>query len=87
MERSSLLYRGILILASLIIALVVIYPPKDKINLGLDLQGGMHLVLQRADRRRRPRRDRQRGRHRAARARQPRHPLHRSSAPATPPSP
>ena len=44
MER-SLLYRGILILASLIIAVVLIYPPKEKINLGLDLQGGMHLVL------------------------------------------
>jgi len=44
MER-SLLYRGILILASLIIAVVLVYPPKDKINLGLDLQGGMHLVL------------------------------------------
>lgn len=45
MERSSLLYRGILILASMIIALVMVYPPKEKINLGLDLQGGMHLVL------------------------------------------
>ena len=44
MER-SLLYRGLLILASLIIALVLVYPPDKKINLGLDLQGGMHLVL------------------------------------------
>ncbi len=45
MERSSLLTRGLVILASLIITAVLIYPPKEKINLGLDLQGGMHLVL------------------------------------------
>lgn len=31
----------------------VIYPPREKINLGLDLQGGMHLVLE-ADTRRLP---------------------------------
>ena len=24
----------------------MLYPPKDKINLGLDLKGGMHLILQ-----------------------------------------
>lgn len=27
-------------------AIYYIYPPKDKINLGLDLQGGIHMVLQ-----------------------------------------
>ncbi|MCK4263430.1 MAG: protein translocase subunit SecD, partial [Candidatus Aminicenantes bacterium] len=36
------------ILVVFIIALVVFlaYPPSDKIQLGLDLKGGMHLVLQ-----------------------------------------
>jgi preprotein translocase subunit SecD len=41
-----LLWRGILILAITAIAVVLASPPKEKINLGLDLQGGMHLVLQ-----------------------------------------
>ena len=27
-------------------AVYYIYPPKEKINLGLDLQGGIHMVLQ-----------------------------------------
>jgi preprotein translocase subunit SecD len=44
--KRNLLWRGLLILAVLVIALVVAYPPEKKINLGLDLQGGMHLVLQ-----------------------------------------
>lgn len=44
--KGTLLWRGILILASIIISVVLASPPKDKINLGLDLQGGMHLVLQ-----------------------------------------
>jgi preprotein translocase subunit SecD len=42
----NLLWRGLLILAVLVTALFVAYPPEEKINLGLDLQGGMHLVLQ-----------------------------------------
>ena len=42
----NLLWRGLLILAVAAICVVLAYPPKDKINLGLDLQGGMHLVLQ-----------------------------------------
>jgi preprotein translocase subunit SecD len=44
--KGSLLWRGILILAVAAIAVMLAYPPKKKINLGLDLQGGMHLVLQ-----------------------------------------
>jgi preprotein translocase subunit SecD len=41
-----LLWRGILILATILAAAAAAYPPRDKISLGLDLQGGMHLVLQ-----------------------------------------
>ncbi|MEA2603941.1 MAG: preprotein translocase subunit SecD [Acidobacteriota bacterium] len=44
--KRPLLWRGILILAVALIAVALAYPPKKKINLGLDLQGGMHLVLQ-----------------------------------------
>lgn len=42
----NLLWRGLLILAVAVTCVVLAYPPKNKINLGLDLQGGMHLVLQ-----------------------------------------
>jgi preprotein translocase subunit SecD len=44
--KRNLLWRGILILAVAIVVVALAYPPKKKINLGLDLQGGMHLVLQ-----------------------------------------
>ncbi len=44
--KRKLLGRGLLILAVVLAAIALAYPPKDKINLGLDLQGGMHLVLQ-----------------------------------------
>src|SRR5215831_18111978 len=44
--KRKLLGRGILILAVVLAAVALAYPPKDKISLGLDLQGGMHLVLQ-----------------------------------------
>jgi preprotein translocase subunit SecD len=44
--KRNLLWRGLLILAVAVVAIALAYPPKDKINLGLDLQGGMHLVLQ-----------------------------------------
>jgi protein-export membrane protein SecD len=37
--------RIIFILAVVGIAIVYAYPPREKINLGLDLRGGMHLVL------------------------------------------
>jgi preprotein translocase subunit SecD len=42
----SLLWRGLLIAALIAGSIVAIYPPKESLNLGLDLQGGMHLVLQ-----------------------------------------
>jgi preprotein translocase subunit SecD len=44
--KRPLLWRGLLILAVTIACIALAYPPKEKINLGLDLQGGMHLVLQ-----------------------------------------
>ncbi|MEA2693998.1 MAG: SecD/SecF fusion protein [Acidobacteriota bacterium] len=44
--KRKLLGRGLLILAVVLSAIALAYPPKNKINLGLDLQGGMHLVLQ-----------------------------------------
>jgi preprotein translocase subunit SecD len=44
--KRNLLWRGLLILAVLVFAVAIAYPPEKKINLGLDLQGGMHLVLQ-----------------------------------------
>jgi preprotein translocase subunit SecD len=44
--KRPLLWRGIIILAVTVVFLALFYPPKKKINLGLDLQGGMHLVLQ-----------------------------------------
>jgi preprotein translocase subunit SecD len=44
--KRPLLWRGLLILAVAVAFLVLAYPPQDKIHLGLDLRGGMHLVLQ-----------------------------------------
>ena len=44
MDR-NLLYRGLLIAAVIALASYSAYPPEENINLGLDLQGGMHLVL------------------------------------------
>jgi preprotein translocase subunit SecD len=44
--KPNLLWRGLLILASIVVAVLFAYPPDKKINLGLDLQGGMHMVLQ-----------------------------------------
>jgi preprotein translocase subunit SecD len=42
----SLMWRGILILGVLVLSAWAVWPPEEKINLGLDLQGGVHLVLQ-----------------------------------------
>ena len=45
MGRNLLIKLGIV--AAVIVASVVLaVPPKDKIHLGLDLQGGLHLVLE-----------------------------------------
>ena len=43
--NKSLLYRGIFILAVTVLVAFAFWPPKDKIKLGLDLRGGIHLVL------------------------------------------
>jgi preprotein translocase subunit SecD len=42
----SLVWRAVVIVGVVALAAWRAYPPKDNINLGLDLQGGMHLVLQ-----------------------------------------
>ena len=44
--KRNLLWRGVLIAAVVLAAAAAAYPPRQKINLGLDLRGGMHLVLQ-----------------------------------------
>jgi len=43
--NKSLLWRGILIVAVAAIMALTIWPPKEKVKLGLDLRGGIHLVL------------------------------------------
>jgi len=43
--NKRLLWRGLLILLLAAAAAYRVWPPKDNINLGLDLQGGIHLVL------------------------------------------
>lgn len=44
--KRNLLWRGLLILATILASVAAATPPQQKINLGLDLRGGMHLVLQ-----------------------------------------
>lgn len=44
--NQSLLWRGLLILAVVGTASFWAFPPSESINLGLDLKGGMHLVLE-----------------------------------------
>jgi len=44
--RKGLRWKVILVVAVTALAIYLAYPPKEKINLGLDLQGGIHLVLQ-----------------------------------------
>ncbi|HVS16811.1 MAG TPA: protein translocase subunit SecD [Thermoanaerobaculia bacterium] len=41
----SLLWRGLLILAVVAVAAYSAYPPQESVKLGLDLRGGIHLVL------------------------------------------
>jgi preprotein translocase subunit SecD len=43
--NKSLLWRGVLILGVAALAAYSAWPPSKKINLGLDLQGGIHLLL------------------------------------------
>ncbi|MEE8114821.1 MAG: hypothetical protein V3T23_10780, partial [Nitrososphaerales archaeon] len=44
--KRNLLYRLIFILVVLSVSIFLFYPPSQKIKLGLDLKGGIHLVLQ-----------------------------------------
>ena len=44
--KKGLRWKVILTALVIVFALILAYPPKDKIELGLDLKGGMHLVLQ-----------------------------------------
>ena len=41
----SLMWRGALIVAVIVVAVLSAYPLKEKLRLGLDLRGGIHLVL------------------------------------------
>ena len=44
--RKGLRWKIILVAAVILLSLFLSYPPGEKINLGLDLEGGMHLVFQ-----------------------------------------
>ena len=46
MNKKHLQYRLIISLAVLAVSVFLFYPPGEKIKLGLDLKGGIHLVLQ-----------------------------------------
>lgn len=39
-------YKVLLIIGIIVFSLWKVYPPQEKVNLGLDLQGGMHLALE-----------------------------------------
>ena len=43
--HKSLRWKVIVILAVIALAVWSFYPPGEKVNLGLDLRGGVHLVL------------------------------------------
>jgi preprotein translocase subunit SecD len=44
--RKDLRWKVILVLIVIVLAVLLSYPPSEKIHLGLDLEGGMHLVLE-----------------------------------------
>lgn len=44
--KKKLRWKIILVAAVILLATFLFYPPEEKIHLGLDLKGGMHLVLQ-----------------------------------------
>ena len=46
MRRGNLPWRLIVSVVLVVISLVVIIPVKQKIRLGLDLQGGSHILLE-----------------------------------------
>jgi preprotein translocase subunit SecD len=45
MNSKPLLWKFLLILAVVVVAVLASYPPEDRINLGLDLRGGSRIVL------------------------------------------
>ncbi len=44
--RKNVKLRAVIVLAVIAACVYLFYPPSEKINLGLDLRGGIHLVLQ-----------------------------------------
>ena len=44
--KKNLRWKAIFVLVVIGLSVYLVYPPKEKIQLGLDLKGGMHLVLQ-----------------------------------------
>jgi len=44
--KKDLRWKSILVLAVIVLTVFLAYPPGEKIHLGLDLKGGMHLVLE-----------------------------------------
>lgn len=44
--KKNLRWKVVLVVAVIVLCLYLAYPPSEKIQYGLDLQGGMHLVLQ-----------------------------------------
>jgi preprotein translocase subunit SecD len=44
--KKNLRWKVVLVVAVIGLAVFLAYPPSEKIHYGLDLQGGMHLVLQ-----------------------------------------
>jgi len=43
---TPLRWRFLIIATMVLLAVWFVYPPQDRIQLGLDLKGGIHLVLQ-----------------------------------------
>ena len=46
MSNNPLFWKFMLILAVIVAAAFSSYPPEEKINLGLDLRGGLHILMQ-----------------------------------------
>ena len=46
MSRNPLLWKFVLILVVVVLAAFAFYPPEEKINLGLDLRGGAHILME-----------------------------------------
>lgn len=46
MSKNPLAWKILLIIAVVVVTALAAYPPDEKINLGLDLQGGLHILMQ-----------------------------------------